>query len=148
MGSLTRLGCEQGWSSLSLSQVVVSQSRWAPLVPLIWPQVVSELLLPWLATVQIHPLELREGHGGWSLACKKWWTKGGLCAQPHLVSVPGSPSEPHSVSNSGLKVLKLKRCYSKYSLYIDIPIVYGDATSSQAQCQAFWALVKRSNSDL
>ena len=35
------------------------------------------LAAPWLATAWIHPLELREGHGGWSLAYKKLGTKEG-----------------------------------------------------------------------
>ena len=38
---------------------------------LILPQVVSQLLLPWLVTVGIHPLELRKDHRGWSLLYKK-----------------------------------------------------------------------------
>ena len=44
--------------------------------------------LPWLATVLICPLKLREGHEGWSLfpTNKKWGTWKGFCAQ-----------EPHSV---------------------------------------------------
>ena len=44
--------------------------------------------LPWLATVWTCPLELREGHGGWSLFLtnKKWGTQKDFCAQePHKV---------------------------------------------------------------
>ena len=80
VGLLTRLGCMQGLRWL------VSRSWCAPLVPLILPQVVSWLLLPWLATVQICPLELREGHGSWSLAYKKRGTK--------RLSCPGAPQGP------------------------------------------------------
>ena len=44
--------------------------------------------LPWLATVGICPLELREGHGGWSLSPtnKKWGTERLPC--------PGAPQCP------------------------------------------------------
>ena len=76
IGSLTRLWCEQCLHSLNLVS-----GGWSPnldellLVPLILPQVVSWLLLPWLATVPISPLELREGHGGWSLTYKKMGTE-------------------------------------------------------------------------
>ena len=41
--------------------------------------------LPWLATVQICPLELREGHGGWSLfPTRNRGTWKGFCAQEPL----------------------------------------------------------------
>ena len=57
---------------------VWSFNHWAtrevPL-PLILPQVISWLLFSWFATVQIYPLELVEGHNGWSLAYKKWETE-------------------------------------------------------------------------
>ena len=39
---------------------------------------------PLLATVRIHPLEPREGHGGWSLAYKEWGTKKDLHAREPL----------------------------------------------------------------
>ena len=56
--------------------------------------------LPWLATVWICPLELREGHGGWSLfpTNKKWGTRTGFHAQePHRVLLGFIPSrEPLS----------------------------------------------------
>ena len=51
------------------------------------------LLLPWLATVWICSLELREGHGGWSLAYKKWWTKRPLC-----LGVPQRSVQHHTLS--------------------------------------------------
>ena len=89
VGLLTRLGCVQRLHSLRL----VSGGLliwWASLLPLILPQVVSWLFLPWLATVRICPLELREGHGGWSLAYKKRETK--------QASMPGNPTGPCSVS--------------------------------------------------
>ena len=60
--------------------------------PSIFPQVVSWLLLPWLATVGIHPFKLREGHRGWSLTYKKW--------RDRKASVPENPTGPHSVSTS------------------------------------------------
>ena len=53
MGLLTRVGCVQGWDDQSPN--------------LDAPQVVSCVLLILLPTVQIHPLEHTEGHGGWSL---------------------------------------------------------------------------------
>ena len=63
-------------------------------VPLILPQVVSWLLLPFLCILSLHqlatvltcPLEHREGHGGWSLfpTNKKWKTQKDFHAQePH-----------------------------------------------------------------
>lgn len=42
----------------------------------------------------ICPLELKRGHGVWSLACEKWWTKGGFRAQ---VPLSFSAWEPHRV---------------------------------------------------
>ena len=60
--------------------------------PSIFPQVVSWLLLPWLATVGIHPFKLREGHRGWSLTYKKW--------RDRKAFVPENPMGPHSVSTS------------------------------------------------
>ena len=51
--------------------------------------------LPWLATVRICPLELREGHGGWTLLPpnKKWGTLKGFHAQePHRVLLGFSTS--------------------------------------------------------
>ena len=62
----------------------VSSSWGASLAPLISAQLVFLLLLPWLATVQICPLELREGHNGWSLAYKKWGKERPSCLRaPH-----------------------------------------------------------------
>ena len=37
---------------------------------------------PLIAIVRICSLELREGHGGWSLAYKKWETKGFHAQEP------------------------------------------------------------------
>ena len=54
------------------------------------PELVSWLLLPWLTTVRICPLELREGHGVWSFAYRKWG--------PKKASMPGSPTGSRSVS--------------------------------------------------
>ena len=47
-----------------------------------WPKCWSfsfALVLPLSETVQVCPLELRGGHGGWSLAYKKWGTERPLC---------------------------------------------------------------------
>jgi len=52
-----------------------TESWWAFLLLLILPQVISWLLFSWFATVQIYPLQLVEGHNGWSLAYKKWGTE-------------------------------------------------------------------------
>ena len=41
---------------------------------------------PWLATVWIHPLKLWGGHGGWSLAYKKWGT-----GRPPCIGAPRVP---------------------------------------------------------
>ena len=68
MRLLIWLACVQGLYSHDLISGV---SWWTFLVPLILPQVASWLLLPWLATVWIYPLEVREGHGGWNIAYKK-----------------------------------------------------------------------------
>ena len=59
-------------TSMWAGSQVVSSSWGASLAPLISAQLVFPLPLPWLATVQICPLKLREGHNGWSLAYKKW----------------------------------------------------------------------------
>ena len=76
MGLLTSLGVRVG------SQVVGLLTLMSSLVPLILPQLVSWLLLTLISNVQIHSLELREGHGGWSLAYKKWETKGFHAQEP------------------------------------------------------------------
>ena len=59
MGSLTRLGCELGLQSPILL-VLVNFSDLFNLAS-------SGLLAAasWIATVGIHPLEFREGHGDW-----------------------------------------------------------------------------------
>ena len=57
----------------------VFKSWCAPLVPPVLPQVVSWLSFPWLKAVQTCPLELKEGHGSWSLAYKKWGAERSPC---------------------------------------------------------------------
>ena len=58
VGSLTRLGCEQGLHSFHL----VSGGSMA-----------ATLLISKGSNL---PFGIREGHGGWCLTCKKWGTKG------------------------------------------------------------------------
>ena len=67
----------QGWfpsGDGSVQLPPASLSWWVSLFPLILPQVIS-WLLPWLATVGIHPLEHSENHGSWSFTYKKWGKK-------------------------------------------------------------------------
>ena len=83
MGLLPTLGHVQGlrWSV---------SSSWCPFVVLwILSQLISWLFLPWLPTILNCHLKLSKGHGGWSLAYKKWEKK---------VSMPTSPTESFSVS--------------------------------------------------
>ena len=84
----TRVGCVQGLRWLSLLILINS------LVPLILLQVVSWLLLPWLATVQICPSELKEGHESWSSAYKKQGTDRPPCSG----ALPGLAQFPHLFS--------------------------------------------------
>ena len=57
--------------------------------------------LPWLANVRIHPLELREGHGGWNLAYKKRGTKDLHAQEPHRVSLGFKPNRHTQLYNPG-----------------------------------------------
>ena len=88
MELLTTLGHVQGlrWSVFS--------SWCAFVVPWILSQLISWLFLPWLSAIPICHLKLSKGHGGWSLAYKKWDKK---------VSMPMSPTESFSVSLPGCK---------------------------------------------
>ena len=83
VGLLTTLGRAQGlrWSVLS---------SWGAFVVLhVLCQLISSLFLPWLPTIPICHLKLNKGHGGWSLAYKKW-DKNVSCPR-----APQSPSQFH-----------------------------------------------------
>ena len=79
-----------GFSSVKSSKILLRVSLEAEPGPCLKAALLfSELLLPclcipslpWLATLRICPLELREGHGGWSLfpTNKKQGTEGLPC---------------------------------------------------------------------
>ena len=102
----------------------VFSSWWASLVPLILPQVVSRLLLPWLKTVWIHPLELRDGHGG-----KKCEIERSLCLEApsalfgFKVSLDDSVSFLTSMSLSFACTECRPVCLSGSSLNTDIFVI-------------------------
>lgn len=76
MEFLTRWGCVS-WTCTPFisSQVVGLLILKSFSGPVNQPELVSWLLLPWLTTVRICPLELMEGHGVWSFAYRKWGQK-------------------------------------------------------------------------
>ena len=73
--------------------------------PLILPQVVFWLVLPWLAIVQNYRLELMEGYNGWSLAYKKW------TESPPSPGVPQSPTWFQDCHHQKRKGMKFKNIY-------------------------------------
>ena len=63
---------------------------------------------PWLASVTIHPLELRKGHGGWSSAYKKWGTE-----KPPCLGAPQGPIQSHC--NTDLHIEKCQSLILKHT---------------------------------